>query len=212
MDYFPSQLHTGKLTLVLGPMFSGKTTELVLKLTNFSDVMWRNNKQIVTLLITHKIDNRGDVESSYKGVTTHNSGFKGLSDRIDTVNTDTLASVDVSKYKMVGIDEGQFFDDLELVRKWVNVDGIHVVIASLDGDSMMRPFGKVLPLIPMSCDVRKLSACCVTCSENGHIVDAYFTAKIKGTSNQKEVGGMDMYIPVCMSCHKKKNIITSVSD
>lgn len=196
------------LTIILGSMFSGKTRELVNQITSRADVMQIVDKTIRTLLITHTFDTREDVAKSADGVTTHNSGFNGLSPYIHTIGSSSLSNVDVSKYSVIGIDEGQFFDDLaKVVRKWVVEDKKQVVISSLDGDFRMKPFGQTLQLIPLADSVQKRHAICVPCLKEGKKVKAYYTAKISGTANQKESGGTDKYRPVCMECHNKYSMV-----
>ncbi len=196
-----------RLTIIMGPMFSGKTRELTNQLTTRADVMQIFDNEVRTLLVTHTFDTRKDVAKSSDGITTHNSGFNGLSAYIHTVATSSLSEVDVSKYTVIGIDEGQFFDNLDkVVRKWVAVDGKQVVVSSLDGDFRMKSFGQVLQLIPLADSVQKRYAICVPCLKKGCTVRAHYTAKISGSSNQKESGGTDRYRPVCLECHKRHSI------
>ena len=131
------------------------------------------------------------------------------------IKTDLLSKIDISSYDAIGIDEGQFFDDLDVVvRDWVLRKNKIVIVASLDGNYMMEPFGKAHNLICI-CDpgnVVKLPAICVKCLSEGIFrVNAGFTAKLKidpdileGRAQvQDEVGGRDKYIPVCLKCYQE---------
>lgn len=93
----------------------------------------------------------------------------------------------ISKYDVIGIDEGQFFADLSKVCDELATQGKIVVVAALDGDFkrkvnattracvyaissflyLLQPFGSTLDLIPMAEDVTKLSSVCMSCFQTG---------------------------------------------
>jgi len=119
------------LELILGPMYSGKTTLLLSKQCGN------------TLIINHSFDTRTD------GVKTH-----------DGVEVAALKCKQISvkkKFDWVLIDEAQFFDNLDGVENLAPT----VVVAGLSGDYMQRPFGKLLDLIPKADKVTFLKARCV---------------------------------------------------
>lgn len=118
------------LELILGPMFSGKTTALLTR---------RKGK---TLIINHSFDTRGD------GVKTH--------DGVEEAAMKCSVLPEVSGYDTVLIDEAQFFDSLEDVESLAPT----VVVAGLSGDYLRKPFGKILDLIPKSDKVTFLTAVC----------------------------------------------------
>lgn len=197
--------------IIFGPMYAGKTTKLMQRLTMFADV------GVPVLYINHIVDDRV-TEASDDIVTTHNSQYKGSSHKVDKIKVSVLDSVDISKYSVIGIDEGQFFSDIVgTVRKWVLEEGKHIFIASLDGDSNIRPFGRVHELICL-CSPKglyKLEAKCMNClskslnSDQFSLVPAGFTYK-KNTdtsqqdisaSQQQDIGGIDKYLAVCLRCH-----------
>ena len=204
---------SGSLLLYVGPMFSSKTTRLIHAITIYADT----GKKV--LYVNHSIDNRGAAGQNETGVTTHNTNFKGLSSKVDWVKVSKLQDLSskVDDYDVIGIDESQFFGDLEMmVRQWVNQKGKHVVCAGLDGDAEMKPFGQILNLVPICDNIVKLKASCEWCRlqiEEFHRVglsmqplqDAPFTRKkvvsTNGPDKQVEVGGADVYEPVCRYHH-----------
>lgn len=204
-----TNIHIGSCRLIFGPMFSGKSTTLRKELTTLADI------GLKVLYINHSSDIR-KTEKGDKIITTHHSGFKGLSDKITVIKNSNLRNIDINKYDVIGIDESQFFDELdEVVREWVLFKNKHVIVASLDGDYMMRPFGKAHNLISIceSGDIIKLAAICSNCINNsikdGKIirVSAGFTAKINIIEDiQIDIGGTDKYIPLCMRCYKNHMI------
>ncbi len=187
----------GSLTIIFGPMFSGKTTRMIQELTRFTDVTYTK-----CMLINHTFDDRNiDI-----GISSHSSSFKGLSSSIEVVKASKLENLDVSKYDVIGIDEGQFFDDLEQVKEWIKLNK-NIIISGLISDSFMKPFGKIYTLIPESDNVIQCHSICSECIKNcGKIVTpdllssmkAPFTFRLDSNSdNQVLVGASDKYIPVC---------------
>jgi len=120
-----NNLKVGHLKLIPGPMWAGKSTFINSELTVHADLDY------TTLYINHSIDNRV-TERSDDIVTTHSSSFRELSHKIDKIKVSRLSDVDVDKYDVIGIDEGQFFDDIyEVVIDWVNNHHKTVIVAFL---------------------------------------------------------------------------------
>lgn len=192
----------GSLTVIFGPMFSGKTTRLIQELTRFVDVTLESHNT-KCLLINHIFDDR----NSEVGVSSHSSSFKGVSLNIDVVQSLNLSKVDVENYDVIGIDEGQFFEDLHTVRQWVRKNK-NVIISGLISDSFMKPFGQIYTLIPESDNVIQCHSICSECIKKcGRIVTpdllssmkAPFTFRIDSANKDSQVlvGASDKYIPVC---------------
>ena len=163
------------------------------------------------LYINHESDVR-ETEKSDENVTTHNSTFGKLTTNIDTIKASSLADVDIEDYQIIGIDEGQFFSDIEnTVRDWVLNDNKIIYISSLDGTSNINVGNEdiyildVLKLIPLcrSGQLNKLEAKCFFCMKRGIINAASYSKKIAGDSKKtKEIGGDDMYVASCLHCHQ----------
>jgi thymidine kinase len=190
----------GSLTVIFGPMFSGKTTRLIQELTRFVDVTSESHST-KCLLINHVFDDR----NPEIGVSSHGSSFKGVSELIDITQTAKLESVDYKKYNVIGIDEGQFFEDLEIVQQWVNEDK-NVIISGLISDSFMKPFGKIYTLIPFSDNVIQCHAICSEClNQHNKVITpdslsamkAAFTYRLENSNSQISIGASDKYVPVC---------------
>lgn len=182
-----------------GPMKSQKTTTLLHELNTYGDV---NNCDV--LIINHPFDTRNQKD----GISSHSSMYQGLSSRLKFVSSDTLASINVDDYHMIGVDEAQFYgkDDLvNTVKDWLK-SGKHVSCSGLNGSFEMKKFGYIHKLLPMADEFIKLNAFCDVCNNellNSKIpitpinqVPAPFTKKIAGTNNLVEIGD-DNYISVC---------------
>lgn len=211
------EYHQGTLKVCLGPMFSGKTTWLNNCLTQMADTGF------LVLRICHSDDQRDDVVSSSDSVTTHNSSYNRLSSKIVQISVSSLSDEIINKelqdmelpslndYHVLGIDEGQFFDDIvETVDDWVNKRGRHVIVAALNGDFRMKKFGKAIDLLPLADKVKLLKAKCRNCLEtlqkagfegDTFAIKAPFTGRIVEGTAQKLVGGSDLYIPLCRYHH-----------
>jgi thymidine kinase len=196
------------LTIIFGPMFSGKTTKLVQELTRFVDVTSESHNT-KCLFINHSFD----IRNPNIGVSSHGSSFKGVSDLIDVLQIDELKKIKIEHYDVIGVDEGQFFSDLEIVKSWVEKGKI-VIVSGLISDSFMNPFGKIHTLIPFSDNVIQCHAICSECLKNHskmitpdslHSMKAPFTFRFDSSNSQIEVGASDKYIPVCRFHYESLN-------
>jgi len=174
------------LNLIIGPMFAGKSTELIRISNNYKAI----NK--VVLPINHLINKR----YGSRQIITHNNNILD-----NCVIVDKLIDVEqkyegaFKKADVILIEELQFFKDAhEIVIKWVEEDNKTVIAAGLDGDANRNPFGDVLKLIPYANTVKKMSALCKRCSDG---TPAHFSKKIKKNNKQVEIGTSDIYEAVC---------------
>lgn len=67
-------------------------------------------------------------------------------------------------YDVVGIDEGQFFQDIVEFTEDLANRGIVVIVAALDATFQRKPFGNIISLVPLAEKVYKLTAVCVYCA------------------------------------------------
>jgi thymidine kinase len=180
------------LELIVGPMFSGKTSRLVeiYNQCTFCDMS--------VSVINHSNDNRYDD----KLLSTHDKI------KIPCVKTNKLSDVwseevdnKINDSKVILINEGQFFDDLyEVVDKMLKKNK-KVYVCGLDGDFERKKFGKMLDLVPLCDKILKLTSLCSSCKDG---TKGIFSMR---TTNEKEqtVVGFDNYIPVCRKCYDKNN-------
>lgn len=175
------------LKLYLGPMCSGKTHHLIADLNRLHDLDCK------VLYINSSKDTR-DANSEY----STNSKRKP-SIHCPRVKTRLLSEVDIKEYSIIGIDEGQFFDDLpETVRSWMT-SGRSVICAGLDGDFRQKPFGRILELVPLcsSGKLFKLEAACEECRLKNLLTNTKYTKRIVPGNQVELIGGKESYRPVC---------------
>ena len=173
----------GYLEIILGPMFSGKTTRIIQIYKEYTYIQ----KNICV------INYAGDKRYDSSLLSTHDKTM------IPCVNAETLDSVlhEWLGCDVIIINEGQFFADIyETVLYMVDDLGKKVYICGLDGDFKRNKFGRLLDLIPHSNAVQKLNSLCAIC-KNGK--KAIFSKRVSQESDQVVIGS-DNYIPLCRGC------------
>jgi len=184
----------GYLELIIGPMYAGKSTELIRK-KNLYTIL---GKRI--LPVNHSMNDRyGDSTE----IITHNK--KKIKDCMSVENLSDISEEQINNSDVIIIDELQFFQDAFIViTYWVEKLNKTVIASGLDGDFNKNPFGDVLKLIPYSNKVRKLSALCRKCGDG---TLAHFT-KRKTTDIEKTIiGSTDVYESVCRKHYSSKGIM-----
>lgn len=184
---------TGYLKVILGPMFSGKTTELI-KIYNSHKAC-----DIKICAINHISDKRYHDNK----LSTHDR------DMIDSINLNKLSLISplLHMYDVFVINEGQFFDDLyDIINIMVNLHKKKVYVAGLDGDFKRRKFGQMLDIISLADDVIKLKSICINCKKN----DGIFTHRLSNEQQQVLVGNNN-YTSLCRHCYNLKNSISPQS-
>lgn len=176
---------TGRIEIICGSMFSGKTEELIRRL---------NRARIAKLrvgIFKPYIDVRYNEENivSHNAIALHSIPVENASQILFYSN-----EVDV-----IGIDEAQFFDnDIITVCKQLSDRGVRVIVAGLDMDYMGNPFGPMPALMAIAEDVTKVHAICVHC---GGL--AQFSHRIVAEDKLIVLGETDSYEPLCRNCYNK---------
>ena len=175
-------LGEGRLEVICGPMFSGKTEELLRRVRR-SVIAKRP-----TLLVKPATDTRyaiGDIVSHDK-TAMPSVVVERASDILEVLE------VDGKQPLVVAIDEAQFFrDNLAEVCNELANRGLRVIVAGLDLDFTGKPFGSMPELLALAEEVTKLHAVCI---ETGR--QAHFSHKIAGSKETVELGEKDKYIPL----------------
>ena len=160
------------LELIIGPMFSGKTSKL---LDIYKQCKFCNMRVII---VNHEIDKR------YHD-TMVSSHDKVLAPCIQSAHLSDIKDDLIAKYDVILINEGQFFGELYSVVLELLQNKKKIYICGLDGDFSRKKFGYILDLIPMCDKITKLSSLCSKCN-----------------SKDQTMVGSDSYIPVCRKCYE----------
>ena len=184
--------HTrGRIELICGSMFSGKTEELIRRLRRAK--IARQQVQVFKPVI----DDRYHVER----VMSHN----GLDYEARPVASaeDILAVIDPAT-TVVAIDEVQFFDPaIVAICESLAEQGKRVICAGLDTDFRGVPFGPIPDLLARAEQVDKLHAICVVCGEKASRTQRLIEKRPAAFDDPVVlVGTAEVYEARCRQCHK----------
>ena len=170
------------LTLILGPMYSGKSTKLL-------EYHRKYKLKHKCLLINHSSDKRYTNEEKIctHDLTSENCIFLDNIEKIEYLEN-------FDDYEIIFIDEGQFFQDLVLINRIVNEYNKTVFISGLKADFKNNGFKNILDLIPLCDDLIMLKSICSICKK---LNDGIYSKKIEEDNKIIDVGSVDKYIPVC---------------
>jgi thymidine kinase len=174
----------GRLEVIAGPMFAGKSSELLKRL------LFLEHSGHKTLVLKPVVDDRYDANS----IVTHNR-----------LKHDALAVIDLElvrdnytirpyNFHTVFIDEVQFFDHTEtlwFVEEGLR-NGVNFVCAGLDQDSRGVPFETVARLLALADDVVKIKSYCNICGQS-----ASKSQRLSASGGRVAVGGAEKYEPRC---------------
>lgn len=186
----------GYLELILGPMFSGKTTRILEIYDHYSYIQKR------IMVINYAEDKRYHETM----LSTHDHKMIPCVLEIDLkdmwINPNNKNYSQIHNSDVILINEGQFFRDLkEIVIDMVERNNKTVYICGLDGDFKRNKFGEILDLLPFCDNVVKLKSLCSLC-RNGK--RALFSHRVTEEQGQVIIGS-DNYKPLCRSCYLEEN-------
>lgn len=174
-------MYNSYLTVIAGPMFSGKSSELIRRLQRYQIA----KKKIE--VFKPVIDTRYAIDkiSSHCGVQFNAVPANGV---ISGICTDT---------EVIGLDEVQFFSrpivDFCLQHA---LRGIHVIVAGLDLDYKEEPFEVTMRLMALADEVVKLNAVCMSCGR-----PACRTQRLMAGDERVVIGGSEAYEARCLMCY-----------
>ena len=175
----------GRIEVVCGSMFSGKTEELIrrLKRAKFA----RQRVEIFKPSI--------DTRYSENDVVSHDQNS------IPSTPIDSSASILLlaGDNDVIGIDEAQFLDDgLVDVCNQLAYRGVRVIVAGLDMDFKGAPFGPIPALCAIADEVTKVHAICVKCGAL-----AYVSHRLVKNDRRVLLGETAEYEPLCRQCYQR---------
>jgi thymidine kinase len=180
----------GKLTVIAGPMFSGKTGKLVALVEVFTRMGYK------VLTVKPAIDSR---YGGKKEIHSHDHKTSGALIISDELEEEILKKILASGAKKVIFDEVQFFDRDVIIRVIMKLKklGIHVIAAGLLYDYKRQPFGATPDLMGLADEHLELFAVCQKCGSL-----ARHTERERGGKSLVVVGAADSYIAACEKCHR----------
>ena len=181
-------MYNGKINLIIGPMFSGKSTLLLTRYRRYKIA------GKTCLLVKYAKDTRY-VSSEERLVTHDNLQYRAIS-------CHNLAEINdmVLDYEVVCIDEIQFYPDAAVYcEAWAN-RGLIVEACGLNGDFRRQPFEQISLLLPLCDDLEHVKA---VCKASG--LDAPFSRRLSLEEEQEVIGSTDKYVAVSRSYYFEKN-------
>jgi thymidine kinase len=181
MDVFTGNL--GWIEVICGPMFSGKSEELIRRLRRA--MFARKRVQVFKPVI--------DTRYSATEIVSHGD-LRMKSETVD--NPKEMLRLLDSRTEVVGVDEANFMGpDLIEIAQGLADSGKQVIIAGLDTDYMGRPFPPIPELLALAESITKTLAICVRCGNPGK-----HTQRLVESSDLIVVGAGDMYEARCRRC------------
>lgn len=188
----PPNLHRqGWIEVIVGPMFSGKSEELIRRVKRALIA-----RQSVAVF-KPRLDNR--YHESH--VVSHDG------ERVEAVPVGSAAEMEahlLSPPQVVAVDEAQFLDrGLVEVAEGLARKGVRVILAGLDMDFRGEPFGIMPELLARAEFVEKLTAICVRCGAPATRTQRLVDGRPARYSDPIIlVGAKERYEPRCRACHQ----------
>jgi|SRR4030095_13040895 thymidine kinase len=175
--------NTGWIEVIAGSMFSGKSEELIRRLRRAK--IARQKVQVFKPVIDSRYSNNHIV--SHSEMRHESSNVTNVADLLAKLEPDT---------EVVGIDEGQFFDnELVTVANDLARRGIRVIIAGLDQDYTGKPWEPMPQLLAIAEYITKTHAICMKCGQ-----PANYSQRTFESEERVAVGAGGMYEARCRKC------------
>jgi thymidine kinase len=178
----------GRIEVIVGPMFSGKSEELIRRLKRA-----RIARQRVACF-------KPDIDLRYHrtSIASHSSQTHEACTVANVERLREALATQLHEVEVIGIDEAQFFDDsiIPLTMELVHV-GKRVLIAGLDTTFNAEPFGPIPALMAIADEVTKLSAVCMVCG-----APAIHTQRLGQSQELVVVGAAGLYEARCRACFR----------
>lgn len=178
----------GSLVAITGPMFAGKTSELIKEILYRSYFSKEEREAVRVFKLS--VDTRYDEAC----IVSHDG------ERVDAVSVSSVAEIDWKHMSFVFLDEIQFFsepyfhgDIMDLVRD-MRMAGVDVICSGLDTDYLGRAFEVAAMMMAEASEVRRLSASCALCA-----APASRTSRIDIGSDRFIPGAAETYTPLCLT-------------
>src|SRR5580765_4009382 len=183
MDVVRHQPNQGWIEVIVGSMFSGKSEELIRRLRRAQ--IARQKVQIFKPAL--------DTRYAEDAIVSHSE--MRISSRA-VVNSRALLDLVEDDTEVVGIDEGQFFDqDLPTVVNELADRGKRVSVAGLDQDYLGKPFEPMPQLLAIAEYITKTHAICMKCGQ-----PANYSQRTFESEERVAVGASDKYEARCRAC------------
>lgn len=181
----------GSITLITGPMFSGKTSEMIRRIKRHTVRIGRD--KLVILKWDKDVRNR-----EKRGELKNHDDDKIECIRVpkDLMSEEVQNVVNIGMAEVVGIDDAHFFKNLcEFCEQQAN-NGKLILVCGLNSNFKREPFKEMSKLFSKAEKIKKLNAICTICGST----KATFSKRTIESKDEFVVGGAESYTPVCRGC------------
>jgi thymidine kinase len=181
---------SGEIQLICGPMFSGKSTELIRRM----------RRHIIAKRRCFMLRPFADKRTDAAEVHSHDGITKLPCNGVFGTLAEFIATRFHEGWDVVGIDEGQMLCDLVQGCTYMANAGCSVIVAACDRMSDGQPFGDTIYLSLEAEHVDKLKAVCAICQSENAIYSILRDHVPKPTGSTLLVGGSELYYAACRRC------------
>tara|TARA_B100001175_G_C19513652_1_gene645657 strand:- start:2697 stop:3317 length:621 start_codon:yes stop_codon:yes gene_type:complete len=182
----------GYLGIIVGPMFSGKTTRLIQLYKTRTYIQ----KNVVVLNYIGDKRYSSDKLSTHDGIQIPCIFIEDIHNLWFDKNNEYYTNIHLAD--TILINEAQMFPNLmEIVLDMVDNSKKEVFICGLDGDYKRQEFGDILKLLPFCDKIEKLSSLCAFCKDGTPAIFSHRTTQ----ETQQIVVGSSNYKPLCRNCY-----------
>lgn len=193
----------GSLSLVTGPMFSGKTLHILQAVERC--VIARNNCLVIKWVGDARYGKQEELTSRKPASSLQSAEATSSRGRVRVVPTGSLDGVEVlDDDDNIFVDEGQFFRGLaETTNRWAN-NGYEVLVAALNGTAALAPWDEVSRLMPLvDGSLTLLKALCPKCKRETAFTGVFDPMPGAANADGRREGGGETYYPHSRHCDEK---------
>ncbi len=191
-----SENKIGHIEVICGPMFAGKTEELIRRVKRME---YAKKKFLV---FKPNIDNRYSSDM----VVSHNKKSTNAIN-INVAHPEEIKNYVTEEISALVFDEVQFFDDklIDIINYYANC-GLRIICAGLDKDFTGKPFGLIPNLLAIADEVTKLTAICMVCGEDATETQRIINGKPAYDNDPTVlIGASESYEARCRKCHEVRH-------
>lgn len=176
----------GYLNLIIGPMFSGKSTRLIQYIRKYRTL------GVKMMVVKPSIDTR---YTSNNEICSHNLEKESCVVYDRNCLHKIFEDENYSSSKLIIIEEGQFFMNIyEIIKKMTDIDDKIVYITALNGDFNRELFGDIYKLLPICDNIEFMQALCIKCNDG---TLGIYSKRLSSNATQILVAGSNEYQAVC---------------
>lgn len=189
--------------LIIGPMFSGKTSELISEYTKFT----KTKKKVICFkpVVDTRYCDHDHRKSKLNGKSVLTSSINSHDNKhiaayiIDELEEDMMSWI-IETYDVFIFDEIQFIENSKAIITSILKKRKIAIATSLNGDFQLNPFPVTSSLIPLISKISLKKSLCYNCYSKA----SYTIRKNKKLKNKIVIGSDNIYSPSCFDCREKE--------